>query len=355
MGRLGVRLVFVYWPFEDQGSGLVIQGYTRAARAMGHEVQVYGIPYSRIPLDYTIDAASADAVVFIFEWTTGLYYGDRLDLLRLVSALPRARRVVVDGDGNYNDRIAIAGDENHLDAAAASRWIDVCDSLTDKVCQPTLHPLRPHVRPFLFYAYDPAWERPVDRAAREFDLLYVGHSKFRWGPMRSVLAALKPVRQKLGRIGIVGHGWATPPAWAKELGVEDQYFSDPAELEALGVEILPAVPFTEVLGWMGRATMNPVLSRPTFRHLQLVTPRVFETPAAGTIPLLGLDEGHTKEVYGEAVLELVLPVEAPHEKILDIVNRPDHYTGVLGAVREHLRTHHSYESRLAELVEIVEG
>ena len=75
-----MKLLFVYWPFEDQGSGLVIQGYSAAARDLGHEIAVYGIEYSKIPLDCSLDVGAADAVVFIFEWTTRLYYGDHLDL-----------------------------------------------------------------------------------------------------------------------------------------------------------------------------------------------------------------------------------------------------------------------------------
>src|SRR5262245_61173648 len=152
-----MRLVFVYWAFEDQGSGLVIQGYSDAARALGHEVVVYGRPNSRISLNYSRDIGSADAVIFIFEWTTELWQGDPLDLLRVVSKIPRRRRVILDGDGNYNDVIHVAGDYNHRDAAAGRRWIEICDSLSDKICQPTLHPLLKNVRTFLFYSYNPAW------------------------------------------------------------------------------------------------------------------------------------------------------------------------------------------------------
>jgi hypothetical protein len=46
-----MRLIFVCWPFEDQGSGNVIQGYTEAARALGHDVTVYACPYDKIPLN----------------------------------------------------------------------------------------------------------------------------------------------------------------------------------------------------------------------------------------------------------------------------------------------------------------
>ena len=77
-----MKLVFVCWPFEDQGSGNIIQGYTEAARALGHEVTVYACPNERIPLNYSLAVESADALVFLFEWTTRQYYGDRLDLVQ---------------------------------------------------------------------------------------------------------------------------------------------------------------------------------------------------------------------------------------------------------------------------------
>src|SRR5262249_43881547 len=218
-----MRLVFVYWAFEDQGSGLVIQGYSDAARALGHEVAVYGRwrfgqGNPNIPLNYSLDLAAADAELFIFEWTTELRPGDHLDLVRLVAGVPRRRRVILDGDGNYNDVMRTAGDQNHPDAAASRRWTDICDSLSDKICQPTLHPVRPNVLPYLFYAYNPAWERPLDLAAKEYSLLYVGHSKYRWRPMQRVLRAVEPVRGRVGRIGLVGHGWSGAPPWAERMG-----------------------------------------------------------------------------------------------------------------------------------------
>src|SRR5262245_57797218 len=120
-----MRLMFVYYAYADQGSGLVLQGYSAAARALGHEVAVYGKANPRIPLNYSLDLGSADAVVFLFEWTTCLEHGDNLDFARLVSKVPRARRVILDGDGNYNDPITVEGDSNHPDAAASRRWIDV--------------------------------------------------------------------------------------------------------------------------------------------------------------------------------------------------------------------------------------
>ena len=140
----------------------------------------------------------------MFEWTTRQYYGDRLDLTRLVGKVPRGRRVVIDGDGNYNGVISVDGDANHPDEGASRRWSEICDSLSDKICQPTLHPLRANVRSFLFYAYDPA------------------------------------ARSELGRIGVVGYGWNSPPPWAAKMQLEHTYYTDKCYLRRLGLEVLPA-------------------------------------------------------------------------------------------------------------------
>jgi glycosyltransferase involved in cell wall biosynthesis len=355
-----MKLMFVYWAMEDQGSGLVIQGYTEAARALGHEVSVCGrwIPGKAnpvIPLNYSVNLASADAVVFIFEWTTRLQPGDQLDLARIVSKIPRPRRVILDGDGKYNDVITVADDYNHPDQASSKQWIETCESVSDKICQPTLYPRRPNVIPFLFYAYNPAWERPVETGPREFELLYVGHSKFRWSPMMRVLKGVEPIRPQLGRIGLVGYGWDSPPHWATSMQLEQAYFADAGKLKQLGIEALAPVRFPEVIDWMSKGRINPVLLRPVFEQLRIVTPRIFETVAANTLPLLVLDSTYVREIYGEQALDLVLPEEAPKEKILDLVHHPQRYREVLMEIRGHLAEHHSHTARLRRLIEIIEA
>ncbi len=351
-----MKMMFVYWAFENQGSGIVIQGYTEAAKSLGHEVAVYGRRNSKIPLNYSLDLRSADAVIFIFEWTTMIQYGDQLDLLRLVGKVPRQRRIILDGDGNYNHVISVRDDHNHRDAAAARRWVDMCDSLSDKICQPTFHPLRSNVRPFLFYAYSPEWEVPLDFSAKEYGMVYVGQSKFRWQPMKRVLQVIEPIRQVIGRIGLVGHGWDALPWWAVPMQVEDSYFTDQTYLRKFDVSFIPPVPFEQVIRWMSKAVINPVLLRPTFSEMRLVTPRVFETPAANTIPLLTLDRAYVKEIYGEPALELVLRDDnSPEEQVLDMIRRPERYAQNVKALRRHLAVKHSYRARVQELIEIVKS
>src|SRR5262249_49947388 len=195
------------------------------------------------------DLQWADAVIFVFEWTTNLRFGDQLDLLRIVSQVPRERRFVIDCDGAYNDRILAGPDYNHKDEASSRHWVEVCDSLTDKVFQPTYHPLRTNVRPFLFHAYDPAWERPLDFRAKAYGMTYLGHSKSRWGPMARVLRAIEPIRARFGRIALVGHGWDSIPSWAKWMQIEDYFHTDQEYLRQMEVEFVQPVPFEQVIDW----------------------------------------------------------------------------------------------------------
>lgn len=185
-------------------------------------------------------------------------------------------------------------------------------------------------------------------------MVYVGHSKFRWRPMQRVLHAIEPIREQVGRIGLVGYGWDSLPWWAAPMQLEDTYFSDAAYLRKLGVEVLPPTPFDQVINWMSKAIFNPVLLRPSFNYLRLVNPRMFETPAANTIPLFGLDKAHVREIYGDRAVELVLAADAS-EKILEIVRRPEHYADIVMDIREHLAKKHSHAVRLQTLIEIVES
>jgi glycosyltransferase involved in cell wall biosynthesis len=169
-----------------------------------------------------------------------------------------------------------------------------------------------------------------------------------------VLGAIEPIREQLGRLALVGHDWGAMPHWVESPLREDAYYTDPAYLGRLGVEVLPPVPIERVVAWMSRATFNPVLVRPTFNRLRLVNPRLFETPAAGTIPLFGLDPEYVRELYGEAAVGLVLGDDAS-ERILDVVRRPERYAPIVAGIRRRLAERHSYAARLRELIEIVES
>src|SRR6266852_2554126 len=80
-----MRLMFVHYLFEDRGSAQDIHNFAVAARELGHEVAIYGRPKGSSPFNYSMDLESADAVAFIFEWTTDLQEVDCLDWVRLAT------------------------------------------------------------------------------------------------------------------------------------------------------------------------------------------------------------------------------------------------------------------------------
>lgn len=348
-----MRLIFIHHVIEDRGSAQDMWNYVAVARALGHEVALYGPSRPAIPFQHRLDVEAADAVIFLFEWTTELQYGDQMDLLRLVGRVPRRRRVVIDCDGKYNDAISVNGDRNHADDAASCRWTEVCDSLSDKIYQPTLHPRRANVRPFFFHAYNPAWEDPIDFRRKEFGMIYVGNNWFRWRSLRRVFETIERVREHIGRIALIGNGWNTPAPWANSSLPEEAYGTDPGYLERLGVEVLPPVRFDRVVEQMGRGAFSPVIYRPLFDQLRLVTCRTFETPAAGTLPLFAQDPAFVAEVFGDDATELALPATDSGDKVLDLLRRPEHYARIVLGIRRRLAGQHSYEARLKELIEIV--
>jgi hypothetical protein len=350
-----MKIVFVYWGYENAGSMLDLRGYSRAAKAMGHEIKIYGPPGAFPALDYTQDIAGADALVFVVEWTTQLQFGDRLDWARLISAVPRERRVVMDCDGAYNEPIEFGGDYNHKTPESSRQWIAVCDAISDKICQPTLRPQRKNVRPFLFHIYDPIWETPLDFSAKEFGMIYVGHTKFRWRGMSRVLKALEPIRAQAGRVALVGEGWDRPMDWTEWLEIKADYYVDRDYLRQLNVEAMPPVPFPKVTDTMNRAVFNPVMYRPLFEKLEMVTCRTFETPAAGTIPLFLLDERYVREIYGEAAVALVLGEAEPHKKVTDILKHPECYADIVRGIRGEFGRRHTPEARLQELIGIIQS
>src|SRR6266849_565136 len=145
-----MRLIFVHWVYEDRGSAQDLYNYREAAQQLGHEVVIYGAP-ELSSFRYSLEIGAADA-------------------------------------------ISVVVDHNHPDAASSQAWIEICDSLSDKIYQPTRHPLRSNVGTFFFHAYNPAWAVPLDFSEKSFGMIYVGNNWFRWGQLQRILRVVEQVR-----------------------------------------------------------------------------------------------------------------------------------------------------------------
>src|SRR5258708_20577792 len=106
-----MRLLFVYNMGEAVGSAQTILNYSRTAKALGHEVAVYRRP-SGSEVVSSLDIEAADVVIFVLEGWLDLKYAGHLNLVRLMSTVPREQRRVIDNYGMDSDVIRGASDHH---------------------------------------------------------------------------------------------------------------------------------------------------------------------------------------------------------------------------------------------------
>jgi hypothetical protein len=361
-----MKLLFATELTRYARSTYTVAKYVDVGRALGHEVAVFGERSADIPsLPYTLDVNKFDFVIFVVHVPSD--FPDLPYLARLLDGMPKARRVIIDCLGRYNETIRIEHDFNHLeklDGHQGWEWIEGFQAVSDRIMQPTLRPLRSDVQSFLFHGFDPAavarpYKTPAEAAhawagngtVKPYGMAYVGNNWQRWTQVRRLFEQIEPLSESMKRIALVGWDWKRRPEWAIQLGIH-AVDTKPALLERLGVETRDAIPFNEVNDFVGQAKFSPVFHRPLFNKLGLVTNRTFETFCADTIPLLMLAEETVSEIYGQAAL-LLAPGEQVTEHLSDMMRRPEVYWDAVLKTRAHLAEHHSYQRRFQELVTLL--
>jgi hypothetical protein len=364
---MNVLLVTSVHPWSRSVS--TIQKWTLAGRALGHQVAVYGDPNPQLPsLPCTTDLDGVDIALFVLQVAADLPEMPRL--ARLLDGVPRERRMVADLWGRFNDTIRLEHDFNHLerlDEHQGWEWVDAMQAFSETITQPTLSPLRPDVRPFLFHGYDQgsvsrhyecagqaaaAW-RAAGASEKPYGAMYIGSNWQRWDQVRKFLLDYEPVRPRIGRACLMGWDWDKRPEFAVRLGLNG-IDTDPSLLAKLDVQVHQGVRFDEITRLLSKARFVPVFHRPLFRHLGLVTVRTFETFYADALPVLMLPRDLVAAIYGEPALKLV-PGEGLAEHLTTAMERPeDHWDAVL-QTRSHLARHHSFAQRLSELDALAHG
>jgi hypothetical protein len=132
-----------------------------------------------------------------------------------------------------------------------------------------------------------------------------------------------------------------------QLGIEGVDV-DPDLLQSLGVEARDPIPFSEIRPFLSDARFSPILQRPLFNALGLVTNRAFETFLADTLPLVMLPATLAQAIYGPDVRPLV-PGDGIAGRLADMMSDPEPYWEAVLRVRDYLAEHHSYRQRLNEL------
>lgn len=346
-----------------------IVNYVRVGKSRGHEIALFSDPIGDLPdVPTSRDPTGFDYVMFVVYETPD--FPDLPHLAHLLDGVPWHRRIIVDCTGRYNETITVEHDFNHLekmDNHMGWEWIDGFDAVAKTILQPTLAPRRPSARSFLFHGFDPAQvERPYETAeeaarswagqaenGKPYGLVYVGNNWQRWSQMRALLKAIEPIKQSIGPICLAGWAWDYRPDWAAELGIAG-IDTDPAMLWDMGVEVRGNIPFDQVIPFVGQARFAPVIHRPLFNHLGIVTNRTFETFCSDTVPLLMLPEPMIDAIYGPAARPL-RAAEDVAGHIQDIQRRPELYWDAILKTRRYLADRHSFERRLEELSAILEN
>src|SRR5262245_19484375 len=249
-GKCAMNLLLVTQLDPRLRSVSTVHNYITAGRALGHEVAVYGEPHPELPsLPFTTRLTEIDLALFVIQVPAD--FPDMPYLARLLDGIPREKRVVVDLWGRFNETIRLDHDFNHLeklDGHLGWEWVEALQAVSDIILQPTLAPLRPDVRPFLFHGYNPgsiakafatareaasAW-RAAGPAEKPYGVMYIGSNWQRWDQVRQFLEAYGPVRGKVGGACLLGWDWDRRPDWAAQMGIKG-VDTDPVFLAGLGV------------------------------------------------------------------------------------------------------------------------
>jgi hypothetical protein len=367
--RSGMKLLLVSKLSHTARAVNTTAKYVEAGRALGHEVAVFGEQQSEPPaLPASLDVKKFDFAVFVVYVPSD--FPDLPYLAQLLDGIPKERRVIIDCTGRYNETVRVEHDFNHLEKMEGHQgweWVEGFRAVSDRILQPTLHPLRDDVRPFLFHGFDPrAVAKPYESAreaarawmgdnspAREYGVAYVGTNWQRWSQVRRFLEAIEPLRADLGRLCLVGWDWDKRPDWAVQMGIQG-VDTDPELLKRLGVETKPAIPYDQFIPFLGQARFSPVFHRPLFNQLGLVTNRTFETFCADVLPLLMLPDRYLEEIYGPAARPLA-PGDDVAGRLRDVLRHPEAYWDAVLKTRAHLAREHSFARRFKELLAILEG
>jgi len=331
-----------------------IERYVRTGRALGHEVAVFGEQRTDLPgIPFSVDVKKFDFAVFLIYQTDD--FPDLPYLALLLDGIPKDRRLVLDPIGRYNETIRVEHDFNHLerlDGHQGWEWLDAMRAVAGRVAQPTLRPKRDDVASFLFYGFDADAVVAPGTIQKRFGLGYVGNNWQRWSQIQSLILAIEPLSAELGKGRIVGWDWKARPEWAIDKSIAGVDV-DTALLERAGFETRDAIEYDKVIASESEHAITPIINRPLFNELGLVTNRMFQTFAADTIPLLMLPDEMVSAVYGDAARPLVSGANV-RERVAEALAHPDRFTGPIAAVRAHLAAEHSIRRRFEQLVTLLE-
>jgi hypothetical protein len=283
----------------------------------------------------------ADRIILVFE---SFQYLKPEQIQQINTRFRREHVTIIDPDGRYGPTVRTGSDSNHKDYTRES-WIRLYDSLSDHILQPRLSPLPAGTKYFPYFGMECGTEPPKANTQKKYTVQYVGNNWYRWEVVKDFLSRISLIRGELGRIALKGMRWDGEV----ERGFEDDTFAEVSYLRCMGVETYDSVAFGQVINAMGEALVSPLFVRPMIAAQKLITPRMFETLCADTIPVFRKEELYISDLYGEGALELCLG-DDPGGKLRNILSRPAYYFNVASNIRRRLLALCNYDLLTPELL-----
>lgn len=332
------------------GSSNTLLGYVKAGKACGCDIRVSEFGYADKTIKSVIPVAAKDwrpdLLVIVYESYPFL---SEKTIDQICRFIPRSKRLLIDPDGKYSRPCSWEKDSNHPTAGSYRYWTGLYDLLSDIILQPFINKKTDNkkIHSFLYFGMN-SWLPDFKEVKKDYDLLYVGNNWYRWPDFKKLIKQIAPARQKLKRIGLVGR------YWDKEImpGFEAATKSDIVFLKKNRVVLEKSAPYGQVEKFMSRGRINPILIRPILHKLKFVTPRMLETFNSDTIPLIPGYFTHAPDLYGEEIKPLMLGAN-PAEDIFKIINNYEYYQKLAREIRNRLKSAHSYESRIKQLLRFI--
>ncbi len=344
------RIAFVGNYQYHCGSSNTLLGYVKAGKAAGYDIRVSEFGYADKTIKSIIPVADKDwkpdLLVIVYE-SYPFLSEETIDEIR--NTVPRSKRLLIDPDGKYSDPCSAGNDSNHSAANSYRYWTGLYDSLADIILQPFIKK-RPKSKKkahsFLYFGMDNQLP-DLKKVEKDYDLLYVGNNWYRWPDFKKLITKIAPAR-RLKRIGLIGR------YWDEEImpGFETATASEPSFLKQNRITPEKSAPYGQLEKSMSRGRLNPILIRPILYKLKFVTPRMFETFNAETIPLIPGYFNHARDLYGEEIKRFILGGN-PADDILKIIDNYKYYQKLAQTISHKLKSGHSYESRIKELMRFI--
>lgn len=346
--RTKTRIAFVGNYKYNNGSSNTLLGYVRAGAVLKYDIRVSSFGALDNNIKTAVPVANRDwkpdLLVIVYESYPFL---SSKDIDEICSTIPRSKTIIIDPDCKYSKPSFSSGDTNHSSQDSYKFWTGLYDSLSDIILQPHIGiPDTKKIKSFIYFGIDKNVVN-ISRQSKDYDLLYVGNNWYRWHDIVQLIKLISPIRKRLKKIALVGNNWNGEVMQ----GFEDATYSDPSFLKQNQIEILKSAPYGQVEATMSKGLLNPIFVRPILNHLGLVTPRMFETFNADTVPLIPSYFTHAVNLYGHDVTKLTIS-DNPKD-ILKILDNYDTYLSLSREIREMLKVKHSYDVRLNELLEFV--